>query len=58
MHQFPNKFFSAKYPFCSKYFRASGTLVKILVAVSVMNGLGAFLGFHTMVVLRGFWPQR
>ena len=43
----PNRFFGVNMPLSSKYFSASSTDLKTLVAVSVMNGLGCFLGFQT-----------
>lgn len=45
--QCPNKSVGANIPFASKWASASSTVRKILVAVSVMNGLGFFFGFHT-----------
>ena len=45
--QCPNKSVGANMPFASKWASASSTVRKILVAVSVMNGLGFFFGFHT-----------
>ena len=45
--QCPNRSVGANIPFCSKYARASSTVRKIFVAVSVMNGLGFFFGFQT-----------
>ena len=45
--QCPNRLVGANIPLSSKYLSASSTDRKILVAVSVMKGLGFFLGFHT-----------
>lgn len=45
--QCPNRFVAANIPLVSKYAIASAVLAKILVAVSVMKGLGALRGFHT-----------
>ncbi len=46
-NQFPNRFRCANIPLSSKYERASGTEVKMRVAVSVIKGEGAFRGFQT-----------
>ena len=45
--QWPKRFVGANMPLSSKYRSASSTERKIFVAVSVMNGLGFFFGFHT-----------
>jgi hypothetical protein len=46
-NQCPKRFLVANMPWASKKARASSTLRKIFVAVSVMNGLGFFFGFQT-----------